>query len=289
MKICGFTFVRNAVKYCYPVVESIKSILPICDQFIVLVGNSEDSTLELIQSIDSEKIKIHHSVWDDSLRRGGKVLAVETDKAFDLISSEFQWAFYLQADELVHEKYHSEIVKTMQQWSDNENVDGLLFRYRHFYGTYNYIADSRTFYRHEIRVIRNNKVIRSFRDAQGFRKNNQKLRVKQVDAEIFHYGWVKSPAEMQKKVLDFQKLWRDENSIPPEFKQAEMFDFSKIDSLQKFEEMHPTVMLKRIESMKWNIELDLSHKKFKPKDKFLYLFEKFTGYRLFEYKNYRLI
>ena len=101
MKICGFTFVRNAVKYGYPVVESITSILDLCDEFIVLVGNSKDGTRQLIQNINSDKIKIFDSVWDDSLREGGRVLAIETDKAFEKISEKADWTFYLQADEVV--------------------------------------------------------------------------------------------------------------------------------------------------------------------------------------------
>ena len=103
MKICGFTFVRNAVKYDYPVVESITSILPIVDQFIVSVGNCADGTLELIESIGSPKIKIVHSVWNDSLKEGGRVLAAETDKVLAQVPADYDWAFYLQADEVVHE------------------------------------------------------------------------------------------------------------------------------------------------------------------------------------------
>lgn len=34
MKVSGFTFVRNAVKYDYPIVESIQSILPLVDEEI---------------------------------------------------------------------------------------------------------------------------------------------------------------------------------------------------------------------------------------------------------------
>src|SRR5690606_1981462 len=109
MQISGFTFVRNAIQYDYPVVESIRSILPIVDEFIVSVGNSEDQTLSLIQSMQSPKIKIIESIWDDSLREGGRVLAIETDKAFSHVSEKTDWAFYLQADEVVHEKYHQTI------------------------------------------------------------------------------------------------------------------------------------------------------------------------------------
>ena len=81
MKVSGFTFIRNAIKYDYPIVEAIKSILPICDEFIIAIGNSEDETLQLIKNINSPKIKIIETVWDDSLRHGGQVLAIETNKA----------------------------------------------------------------------------------------------------------------------------------------------------------------------------------------------------------------
>ena len=51
MKVSGFTFVRDAAKYDYPVVESIRSILPVADKFIVNIGQRNDGTLELIRSI----------------------------------------------------------------------------------------------------------------------------------------------------------------------------------------------------------------------------------------------
>jgi len=174
MKVCGFTIIRNAVKYDYPVVEAITSILPVCDKFIVLVGNSDDNTLELIQSIDSEKIIIQHSTWDDSLREGGRVLAIETDKAKAFIPSDYNWAFYIQSDEVIHEKYHNAILQSMEKWKNDHNVDGLLFKYLHFYGSYDYVGTSRRWYRHEIRIIKNDPLIQSYRDAQGFRRKGKK-------------------------------------------------------------------------------------------------------------------
>src|SRR3978361_1653931 len=99
MKISGFTIIKNAVINDYPIVEAITSILPVVDEMIVLIGDSSDATKELVQSINSEKIKIFDSVWDQSLRKGGEVLAVETNKAFALIDPQSTWAFYIQADE----------------------------------------------------------------------------------------------------------------------------------------------------------------------------------------------
>jgi glycosyltransferase involved in cell wall biosynthesis len=288
MKIVGFTIVRNAVKYDYPIVESIKSILPIVDEYVVAVGNSEDETKQLIESIGSPKIRIIDTVWDDSLREGGRVLAEETNKAFDAIT-DADWCFYLQGDEVIHEKYHQTIVNSCQKYLAQKEVDGLLFNYEHFYGSYDYVGDSRTWYRNEIRIIRNDKSIRSYRDAQGFRKNGGKLNVKKIEASVYHYGWVKDPRFQQAKQENFHKMWHDDNWVKQHIAEANAYDYSIIDSLKKFEGSHPVVMAERLKRMNWNFTWNVSQKKFKLKDWLLYTIERLTGVRLFEYKNYTVI
>ncbi len=291
MKICGFTFVRNAVKYDYPVAESINSILSIVNEFIVSIGNCDDGTLELIESIGSPKIKIVHSVWDDSLKEGGKVLAVETDKALAHISPDSDWAFYLQADEVVHEKDLQVILAAARKYAGNKKVEGLLFKYVHFYGTYDYIGDSRRWYSHEIRLIRNNNNITSYQDAQGFRtKLGKKLQVKEINACIYHYGWVRHPDKQHEKIVDFSGFWNGEGYAPPPRKAENQFDFLKdADSLVRYKGTHPAVMQKRITEKNWDARFDTRQKKFSLKDSILYRIEKITGKRLFAYKNYKII
>lgn len=289
MKVAGFSFVRNAIKYDYPIVEAISSVLPVCDEFVVAVGNSEDQTYDLIKSINSPKIKIIETVWDDNLREGGKVLAIETDKALKAISSDCDWAFYIQGDEVVHEKYHDEIRRTMLKWNDNKEVDGLLFNYLHFYGSYDYIADAPNWYRKEIRIIRPNSGIYSYKDAQGFRKMNDKvLNVKQINAFIYHYGWVKKPEIMQQKQENFNKLWHDDDWVEKNVPKRNEFDYSAINSLSAFNESHPIVMKNRIEQSNWKFDFDLSYKKYSMKDKIKLFFENLTGCRIGEYKNYKI-
>jgi glycosyltransferase involved in cell wall biosynthesis len=290
MKVAGFTFIRNAVKFDYPIVEAITSILPICDEFVVALGNSTDNTLQLIESIGSDKIKIIHTVWDDSLRAGGAVLAIETNKAFEAISEDADWAFYIQGDEVVHEKYLDTIYKQMQQWQHSPEVEGLLFKYLHFYGSYQYIGDSRKWYRREIRIIRNNKNIRAYRDAQGFRKkDNTKLQVKLIDAYVYHYGWVREPLKQQQKQLTFHKYWHNDEWLKNNIPNVELYDYSGIDSLVKFEGTHPQVMKERIARESWTLTFDVAEKKFSPRDKILMWIEKHTGWRIGEYKNYKII
>lgn len=289
MKVSGFTFVRNAIKFDYPVVEAINSILPVCDEVVVAVGNSEDNTLELIKSINSPKIKIVETVWDDSKREGGKVLAEETDKAFKHISKDSDWAFYIQGDEVVHEKYLNEIKSQMLRYKDDKKVEGLIFNYKHFFGSYDYIGDSRNWYRREVRIIRNDRSIYSYRDAQGFRKEGRPLYVKPIDAEIYHYGWVKPPVLQQAKRKSFDKLWHDDEWVEKHNTSRENFDYYNVDSLTLFKGSHPQVMLDRIKKKNWHFDFDISKKNFSFKDKILYFIEKKTGRRVGEYRNYKVI
>ncbi len=304
MKVSGFTIVRNAIKYDYPVVEAITSILPLCDEFIVSVGNSDDDTMALIQGIASPKIKIVQSVWDDTLREGGRVLAVETDKAYQHISPDADWAFYIQADEVVHEQYHANIRAAMQQYKDDKTVDGLLFNYLHFYGSYSYVADAYNWYRKEIRIVRKRSDIYSHGDAQGFRKGSptqtlpqgegfkkagEKLNVKQVDAYVYHYGWVKDPEAQQRKQETFHKMWHDDNWVEQNVVKANEYDYGVIDSLKKFEDRHPAVMLQRIAKKNWAFEFDTNKSKMKLKYRIRRWIEKVFGISVGEYRNYRLI
>lgn len=287
MKVTGFSFVKNALIYDYPVVEAIRSILPICDEFVVAVGKSDDDTLELIKSIDPEKIRIVETEWDESLREGGRVLAVETDKAFNAISEDTDWAFYIQGDEVVHEKYHETIRTAMKKYVDNDKVDGLLFDYKHFYGSYDYVGASASWYPHEIRVIKNDKSIYSYKDAQGFRKgDNEKLKVVPIDACMYHYGWVKEPEAMQRKQENFNKYWHDDQWIEDNVVKADEFDYGRdLRELVRFDETHPEVMKDRIAKKNWKFDYDISHSKKTTKDKVKSFLKKVgidTGYRNYE-------
>lgn len=289
MKVAGFTIIRNAIKYDYPVVEAITSVLPLCDVFYVGLGNSEDNTRELIQAISSNKIKIIDTVWNESLREGGRVLSEETNKVFDKIPMEYTWCFYIQSDECVHEEDHKKIQQSMLNHKDDKQVEGLLFEYKHFYGQYHYLGVGRRWYKNEIRIIRNDKAIRSYKDAQGFRKNNEKLRVKSTGAYIYHYGWVKPPKAQQAKQESFNKLWHDDAWMKKNIAEAEEYDYNNIDLLAEYKGSHPAVFAKRISEARWPFYYDKTKVKRNLKYRFLYWLERITGWRAGEYKNYKSI
>ena len=287
MKVSGFTFIKNAVKYDFPLVESVKSILPLCDEFIVLHGDSDDNTRDLIDSINSPKIKVYDSVWDPNLKEGGLILSQQTNIALSKTTGD--WCFYIQADEIVHEKYLPEIHKAMQTYLDEKKVEGLLFKYIHFYGSYRYVATSRQWYRNEIRIVRNNIGVKSYKDAQGFIINDRKLKVKPLDSFIFHYGWVRPPETMQKKIKSFHSLWHSKDWINKNVSKEVEYDFSGMDSLEVFNDSHPEVMIEWIN--KSNIKFNPPTEKIKMDllRRVLDFIERISGFRIGEYKNYKII
>lgn len=288
MRISGFSFVRNAVKFDYPFLESIQSILPLCDEYVIAVGNSEDDTRDLILSLNSPKIRIIDTVWDDNLRTGGAILAQQTNIALREITGD--WGFYLQADEIVHEKDFPLIREAMERHLDNHQVEGLLFKYLHFAGSYGFVGHSRRWYRREIRIIRNNIGVQSWGDAQGFRRDGKKLRVKLIDAAIYHYGWVKPPEKQRLKQQSFHRLWHSDEWVKKHINDTSSYNYTQSGRLMPFKGSHPAVMEKRISNQFWNFVYEPHFKSAEGgKERILDWFEDKTGLRIGEYRNYTII
>ena len=278
MKLSGFAIIKNAIHNDYPIVEAIQSILPVVDEMIVLVGDSKDDTRSLIASIGSEKIKIFDSVWDYNLRTGGTVLSVETNKALKLIDPESTWAFYIQGDEVVHEKYLDNVKKACLRYKDDLNVDGLLFDYTHFYANYNYVGVSRMLYPKEVRIIRNHPKIQSYKDAQGFRIGEAKIKVKKIAASIYHYGWVKTPIQMRKKINEVTQYWhQDSEEYRKAVAEIKPFEFETYLSVKEFKGTHPAVLQARIAEQALTQEIDNRKNTISFKDRILLGIEQITG------------
>lgn len=291
MKVTGFTFIRNAIVNDYPVAEAILSVLPLCDEFVVAVGNSTDETADLIKSISSDKIKIINTVWDDALQKGGQVFAAETNKALKAVSPDTDWMIYIQGDECVHEKYLGVIQQEMKDNLEDDKIEGLLLKYMHFYGSYDYYAESRRWYRREIRILKNLPGIHSYKDAQGFRINERKLSVKLIDAYIYHYGWVKTPKALQGKIRNFNQFYQTKDWVEQNFPVQETFDMRNADRLVRFGGTHPKVIQNRIAATNWTFDEDLTKRtpKMNLKRRILQKIEDLTGIRLFEYRNYKIV
>lgn len=285
--------VRNATKLYYPVKQAILSILPLVDEFVVALGNcdADDHTLEEIESIGSEKIKIIHTVWDLQKYPNGMEHAHQTDIAKEACSGD--WLFYVQSDEVVHEKYLPVIKKRCEELLNDKEVEGLVFNYRHFWGDYNHYLVSHAWYAKEVRIIRNDKDIHSWESAQSFRripqfdgihyrqqKGTYKLKVAQVDAEIFHYGWVRPPQYMQTKRKAFSTIHHGETKTKHVFKNEEQyFNYGDLSKLKVYKEAPPAVMEEVVAKFNWS---DMLYPKRKPDPTITHRHEKLK-YRLLSF------
>ncbi len=253
MKISGFTIVRNAVKYYFPVKESILSILPIVDEFIVALGDSEDETEEVIRSIGSPKIKIFKRRWDERFFKKGEILRRETNFALSKCTGD--WCFYLQADEVVHEDDLERIVYYCRKYLNDPKVEGFLFNYYHFWGDYWHYLPVHGWYQQEIRIVRNGIGVESFRDAQSFRIKGRKLRVVHIPVYIYHYGWVRPPEVMGPKKAEQERYHTGRLG-----NFSESFDYGPLGKVPEFKGKHPKVMEERIKSFFWGDKLNYSSK-----------------------------
>lgn len=254
MKISGFTFIRNAIKYDFPVVEAIKSILPIVDEFIVNVGKSDDGTFKLIHDINDPRIKVVESVWDESLQKEGEIFGIQQNIALSHCTGD--WAFLVQGDEVIHEEDLPAIRQAIEKYNEDKNVLGLILRVLHFKGDY-WSVDP-WMYRKATRVIRNSRGIRSTTDSCDFRTAESSQMLKSgshgrlINGRVFHYGWVKHPTVLKEK-LTYQKSRHDGEQMKDEEIDSLtllLSQFPNYDILKSFSGTHPQVMYPRIRDTK---------------------------------------
>lgn len=248
-RISAFTVIRNAVIMGYPVREAILSILPLVDEYIVAVGAGKDETRALIESIDSPKVRIVDTVWDTSHNRGGLILSEKTNEALSMCTGD--WCFYLQADEVVHERDLQTIRDACDRYLGHTAVEALLFKYVHFYGSFDVVATARNWYRNEVRIVRNHIGAQSIGDAQSFRVGDHKPRVMRSHATIHHYGWVKPPERMGRKQRMFGR-WYGGDPIGADADAAsEMWSFRQLYGLRPYTGDHPATVRHLVENQDW--------------------------------------
>jgi hypothetical protein len=277
MKVSGFTFVRDAVRLDYPVVESISSILPIVDEFVVNVGMSGDGTIDLIRGIGSAKIRIIESAWNSNLSAGGYVLAQQTNVA--LFNCTGEWAIYLQADEAVHERDHARLVELMRQYRSDDRIEGLLMQRISFYGDYRTLLDVHPL-RAELvcRVVKPHRFVLSRGDALGFtvhpkyKERGRRIRVVDTGLDLFHYLDIRSAAKSKAFIQQKSQYWAEgseRNPVPPDMDRLYYSQFPR-RFVAGYRGSHPATMTERIrahsepldhDSPLWRTELTWAERK----------------------------
>lgn len=312
MKISGFTMNRNAHKLYYPAKQSILSILPVVDEFVVALGacDKDDITRKEIESIGSDKIRIIDTVWDIQKYPQGMEHAHQTDIAKEHCTGD--WLFYLQADEVVHENDLPVITEYCEKYVDDKRVEGFLFNYYHFWGDYDHYHKAHGWYKKEIRIIRNDPDIHSWKSAQSFRKipgfngldyrqenDTYKLKVIKIPAYIYHYGWVRPPELMNKKRKAFYTIHKgEERAKASRSRFIDNFHYGNLSKIPVFKGTHPKVMQEWIKNCRWKDQLHYSGKiklnrtkikHEKSRNRILSFFENLFNISLGSSKNYILV
>jgi hypothetical protein len=259
LKISGFTIARSAVQFGYQLEESIRSLLPLVDEYIVGVGDVDDGTLELVEGIGDPKIKIFRTVWDMSLREGGQVLAIETNKALERCTGD--WAVYLQADEVLHEDDLPVLRASLERHLPGK-VEALSFEYLHFYGGFQTVQDFPSrWYPTAPRAVKTGLGIRSWGDACSFRRQvgevERRCRTAASGARVFHYGWSRPPEVMLAKQRNLDRMYHEEAWVNERYAQED----AKIRGFQRerghlkfFRGSHPSTMRDRIKAQDWDFD-----------------------------------
>lgn len=297
MMISAYSYVRNGLTYDYPFVQSIRSVLPLCDEFIMVLGDSTDGTREAIEAIGDPRIRIVDTVWDEKLRTAGRIFALQANTGLDHVKGD--WAFHIQADEVLHEDDIPLVRAAMEKYYADPKVEGFLFRFLNFFGDYRHYGPSRRYHQHEIRITRNDPHVRSYRDSQGFRifehpenqweEKGRKLHVVPLEARIFHYSHVKNPLMQVKKRAAFVSRYHGDEVVREYVKANEGFNYRDYDYLKVFEGTHPAVMKDFIAAQDWEFHYDPSRNDMNAKEKLMRMLERLTGKQFFIYKNYKIL
>ena len=285
MKVSAFTFIKNGQILGYPFVESIQSILTIVDEFVINVGESEDDTLLVIQSIHSSKIRIIKSKWNDTMQERGFVYGQQ--KMIAQYNCTGDWAFYIEGDEVYHENDLEQIRESMIMHLDDPNVEALAFDFYHFYGNSDSYLDSPGWYRSEVRIIKNS--VRSYAPDGLFwlvlnsNKQGRYPRAKHTGVSCYHYGWLRSQEQMNLKSEKVQKYWA---------KDPVKVDYSQMDQsiIKEFQGSHPEIIQEWLPKECGLYKVDPNYKptKKQKKHRIMIKFENFFGVDLSK-KHYKLV
>lgn len=288
MKVSGFTFLRNGTILGYPYVESLKSLLAVCDEVVVAVGDSDDDTFEQVQAINDPRLKIIQTTWNENMQDRGYTYAQQ--KMIAQFNCTGDWAFYLEGDEVIHEQDYATIRAAMEKHLDDKEVEALVFDYYHFYGSPTTYAYSPRWYRRAPRIIRNS--VRSWAPDGLFwlimseNKRGRYPNAALAGCHLYHYGHVRSVAKMNEKHKRVAHYWGQ--------KLPEFAGYGDIDpqSVSTFTQTHPAILehwLSHDAEQKFMANADYQLSKRDKKHRLVSKLEKILGGKDFTKKHYKLI
>lgn len=243
MTIGGSLFIRNAIQYDYCVEESILSLVPLCDEIVVLDCKSTDGTTQKLAALARKypKIRLHKNItWECAADYNR--LRILANLAISYLKTD--WHFMIQADEVLHEE-SVPILKSIAQKHRNESAT-FLVRRPHIFGNMDH------YIRHDIPSTRKPASDYVFRfgrihhksvgDAESLKSERTNINYKDY-INLFHYGYVRKNSVNLTKAIDMQSWFNGVNSAPDE----RLLNMQRTDGIFRPEGFFKWEELKRLE------------------------------------------
>ncbi len=254
MFVSGMTIAKNLVRLDYPFIEAIRSALPLCDEFVAVIGDSDDGTFEAVQQLNDPKIRIVRTTWSEKVTPRKCILAQQTNIGLHLCRGD--WVIYLQGNEVLHESSLPALRETMEAHKDNPEVEALLLERLTFWGDYDHVVHAYPErFKYSARILKPYVGMYSVRDAMsfavfdGYSLNGRYPRAVDTGQDLFRYGFVQSPALLSEKY----KLAVHIDGGDPNVGEENYYNYMPRQFVRRFEGTHPALMHDRVKACRFAI------------------------------------
>ncbi len=259
MQVSGLSILKNAIRFDYPFQESIRSALPLCDEFVVVVGRSEDGTLEAVRTMNEPKLRIVETEWSDKVQPRRHVVAQQTNIGLHMCRGD--WVVYLQANEMLHESSLPALEQTMQRYADDRGVEALVLEFLDFWGDYGHVVPV---YPHRFkyvpRIVKPYVGTYAIRDAMGvavfdgFSRKGRYPRAVDTGQDLFRYGNVRNGEVFADKQQNASHLSDGRGNEP--LGKNDLYTIIPRSFVAPYQGSHPAVMAGRVARFGESISLE---------------------------------
>lgn len=203
--------IKNGITQGYPFWESLKSCLPFANEIVISEGNSSDETATYINKFASiygsasgngPTIRLFRDEWTKGQSGNGEIISIISEK--NMRRCTYNWIYYLQADEIVHEG-NVDFIKSIAS-KNSRRYNAVEFYFWHFLGSWNPVKSGAA-YHEAIRMVKNNPKIKLMGDGWTFEGDVSPVcKSVNVPHPLFHLGWV-FPHNCDQKHLEHGKIY----------------------------------------------------------------------------------
>lgn len=225
----------------YLIVQSVSSLLPICDEVVICDCDSDDGTKQIINdwATQEPKIKVVDYLWTDPKGDPGWYVTWVNYAKSNLSTSH---CILLDADELLHEDSQREVLDAAR---DKKVL--ICNRHNFWKDAQHLIPDGQCCSREVIRVGPTKMFMPS--DYPDPRCQEAMDEAVKSNVQLFHYGFLRERKAFFRKARAVQKIWADDYDKrleAAEKGEGNWMDHDGVvpwkDKLDKFKGTHPEII-----------------------------------------------